>query len=118
MDRCPTCRARIREESRCARCGTELARLLAIETRAGLHLDRAIQYLLESSDDLACAEIEHSLQLKRDNPLAQYLLSYLMARRRIRQETGNRPATDWFWLQETSGDTRSGYGSEQDTVLP
>ncbi len=106
MDRCPTCRARVREESRCARCGTDLTRLLAIEARAGLHLNQAIRYMLESSDDLALAEIERSLQLKQDNALARYLSSYLMERRSIRQALDNRPAADWFWWSEQPDETR------------
>lgn len=43
MERCPTCNARYKGRSGCHRCGTDLARLLAIEKEAAEHRDNAVE---------------------------------------------------------------------------
>lgn len=83
MERCPTCRAKVREDTQtCARCGTDLSRLLAIEVSAGHHLGLALAHLNAGREDVALQEIERSLQLKRD-PLALTLRGFMLERRGV-----------------------------------
>ncbi len=106
MQRCPTCRARVRSEPRCNRCGTDFTRLLAIEARAEMHLSRAIGFWLESDEERALQELECTLHLKQD-ALARLLQDYLIEHRSIRRTSDDRPAADWFWPSEQPDDIRT-----------
>jgi hypothetical protein len=93
MERCPTCRARVREAA-CPRCGTDLSRLLAIEAGAADELRRAIVHLAKGRRAQAREAVEASLRLKRE-PLAVALRDFLAGAGR-----DEVPAVDWFWRME------------------
>jgi len=75
MERCPTCRARLRETQICPRCRTDLRLPLAAEARSALHLRRAVGSLLRGDRDAARTELNQSLHYKRE-PLALYLQGF------------------------------------------
>ncbi|MGI9212575.1 MAG: hypothetical protein ACR2HF_08890 [Methylococcaceae bacterium] len=93
MERCPTCRAKVREVSQCTRCGTDFTRLLNIEARAQWHLSQAIKHWVEAKEAESVQEIERSLQLKQDG-LAQLMLDYLLDLRATRMQKDDKPAID------------------------
>ena len=76
MERCPACRARLRQELVCPRCRTDLARTLEIEAQADAALRRAVVRLAEGDDAQAMRALEASLRMKRE-PLASLLLGFL-----------------------------------------
>jgi len=65
MERCPICKARIKENSTCNRCGTDLSKLLSIESQAANLCDQAIKLLATNQIDQAQIAVEQSLQLKK-----------------------------------------------------
>jgi hypothetical protein len=64
MERCPICKARIKENSTCNRCGTDLSKLLSIESQAANLCDQAIKLLATNQVNQAQIAVEQSLQLK------------------------------------------------------
>jgi len=100
MERCPTCRARLRDTPSCPRCGTELARLQAIEAGAMRHLGLAVAHLRQGDEDVALREIEHSLRLKRE-PLALVLRAFILNQDQCQLSRADIPVADWFWRQES-----------------
>lgn len=103
MERCPTCRARVREVSQCTRCGTNLTRLLNIEARAQWHLSQAMKHWVEANEAESIQEIERSIQLKQD-VLARLMLDYLLDLRAARMQKDERPAVDWIKSSEQPND--------------
>ncbi len=70
MDRCPHCKARIKEQPICRRCGADLSPLLLIETQAGEYARRCVQSLLagnmqEAEDCIAAAVLLHATDCNR-----------------------------------------------------
>ena len=76
MERCPTCQARLRDESVCSRCRTDLRRPRAAKARARLRLREAVTHLTEGHDALAHRALDESIHLKRE-PLAIWLRKFL-----------------------------------------
>lgn len=76
MERCPTCQARLRDESVCLRCRTDLSRPRAAKVRARLRLRAAVAHLTEGHDTLANRALDESVHLKRE-PLAIWLRKFL-----------------------------------------
>jgi hypothetical protein len=64
MERCPICKARIKENTTCNRCGTDLSRLLTIESQAAHFCNQAIKLLINNKIDQAQIAVKQSLQLK------------------------------------------------------
>jgi hypothetical protein len=64
MERCPICKARIKENTTCNRCGTDLSRLLTIESQAAYLCNQAIKLLATNQVNQAQIAVEQSLQLK------------------------------------------------------
>lgn len=64
MERCPICKARVKENSTCNRCGTDLSKLLTIESQAANLCDQAIKLLINNKIDQAQIAVKQSLQLK------------------------------------------------------
>jgi len=76
MERCPNCRARLKDAWRCPRCGTDLSLPLKIERRVRSLEKKAVIRLV--SGDLAQAErvLDEALGLK-PSPLARALLRFV-----------------------------------------
>ncbi len=64
MECCPICKARIKENRTCNRCGTDLSRLLTIESQAANLCNQAIKLLATNQVNQAQKAVEQSLQLK------------------------------------------------------
>ena len=77
MERCPTCQARLRQDSVCPRCKTDLARLMAIEADAAAWLKRSVELLATGDEALALQAVEASLRLKQE-PLALLVQGFLL----------------------------------------
>lgn len=75
MERCPVCQARFKEAI-CARCGSDLAPLLRIETQAASLEKRAVALLASKELIDAIESAKHVLELKR-SPLALALLGLI-----------------------------------------
>jgi hypothetical protein len=76
MERCPICKARIKENTTCNRCGTDLSKLLTIESQAAHLCDQAIKLLATNQIDQAQRAVEQSLHLK-NTQLALALLGFI-----------------------------------------
>ena len=77
MERCPTCQARLRQDTVCPRCKTDLSGLLAIESDAAIWLRRSVALLAAGDEAQALQAVENSLLLKRD-PFASLLQGFLL----------------------------------------
>lgn len=79
MERCPVCRARLRDEVVCPRCGTDLRLSLATERQAQTLEQSAVDWFARG--DLRRAEqvLEDALRL-RSTPLARLLLGFIRER--------------------------------------
>lgn len=76
MERCPNCRARLRDEPQCRRCGMDLEPLWAAEAGAAAWLRQALALLTGGRDEEAGQALRQSLRLCHD-PLAAQLLDLL-----------------------------------------
>lgn len=76
MERCPTCRARLREASVCPRCRTDLSLPLAAEARSAQCLRHALAHLLQGDRAAARSALEEALRYKRE-PLILSLQGFL-----------------------------------------
>ncbi|MEA2078537.1 MAG: hypothetical protein U9P00_01530 [Pseudomonadota bacterium] len=81
MERCPICRARLRGERHCRRCGAELSRLLKIEERSQALQRYAVVCLARGEPEQAEQVLLEALGLKQDD-LARMLLGFV---RQIRE---------------------------------
>ncbi len=75
MERCPVCRARLKQDPRCYRCGADLVEPLNIEEQALDWEQRAVTLLKEKDWVAARQAAEQALSLKR-SPLAVALLAF------------------------------------------
>jgi hypothetical protein len=65
MERCPVCRARVKDASPCPRCGADLARVLYIETTRQALEREAVGRLGEGDLPGASALLEQAQRLQR-----------------------------------------------------
>jgi predicted amidophosphoribosyltransferase len=90
MERCPVCRARLKEEAACPRCGADLSALLAIEAEATAWEREAVTLLAAGAWIEARRAAELALAL-RHSPLASVARDFAgrelvaEARRRFKQ---------------------------------
>jgi len=68
MERCPVCRARLKERQECRRCGTELSLAIAMEKKAEIFFKQAV-VCLQNSDILAAKVAAQSAVLIHKKPL-------------------------------------------------
>ncbi len=62
MERCPVCRAKVREQSSCRRCRADLTALLTLENRADYMLVESVRFLINGNLPQArrfCAQAGH-----------------------------------------------------------
>lgn len=79
MDRCPCCKARLLETSRCNRCGTDLSLTLAAKQAAKYQLNKAINLGLAGQAIQSLDALQQSLLLNA-TPLGFKLLEFLIAK--------------------------------------
>jgi hypothetical protein len=96
MERCPICRARFKDDPLCYRSGSDLTRLLCIETEAAAQERHAIVLLNNHRIDAARHAAEQALALKY-SPLAAALLQFLSQDLLI---TGNADVKSHFPVQD------------------
>jgi len=78
MERCPVCKARLKQEtSICPRCKTDLLIPIRIERQAEALCYQSINLLRQGDMSSAVCAVEQSLLLKRE-PLAQALLDFIV----------------------------------------
>ncbi len=65
MERCPVCRARVKENPLCRRCGSDLTDLFVLEKQAEYMLVRAVQCLQAGKVTMALRFSDHANTLKR-----------------------------------------------------
>ncbi len=65
MKRCPVCRARVKDNSICRRCGSDLIDLLVLENQAEYMLVRAVQCLQKGDITLSLRYSDHANTLQR-----------------------------------------------------
>ncbi len=78
MDRCPSCRARVKALPQCQRCGTELQWLRQIEKQARQRFIRSVNSFEQQALSRAIIEAEQAIQLVR-LPLYIYWQRFLLA---------------------------------------
>jgi len=76
MERCPICRARLRGERNCRRCGADLSRLLEIGERSHALERCAVACIAGGEPDRAEQVLLEALGLKQD-VLARMLLGFV-----------------------------------------
>lgn len=76
LERCPVCRARLREEPVCSRCGTGLSLPMRIAAQADALERRAIQELATGGLEAAEAAVSEALRLRR-SPLSQAVSRFI-----------------------------------------
>ena len=67
MERCPVCRARLRGESNCPRCGADLALVQHISHAASIHEVRALTLVVEGEFAQAKEAIDEAGKLKKSD---------------------------------------------------
>lgn len=67
MERCPVCRARLRGESNCPRCGADLALVQHISHAASIHEARALTLVAEGEFVQAKEAIDQAGKLKKSD---------------------------------------------------
>jgi len=76
MERCPVCRARLKGEWLCLRCGSDLSLPLKIEQRVRLLEQHAVMRIAEGEMDQAEQILDKALRLKA-SLLGQMLLRFV-----------------------------------------
>lgn len=76
MERCPNCRAQVRDAEDCRRCGLDLRRLMATERVARDLVLQAVARLSQGDPTTARRALQHSLRLHRTR-LAVHLLGFI-----------------------------------------
>jgi methylphosphotriester-DNA--protein-cysteine methyltransferase len=76
MERCPICRARLRGDRICRRCGADLSRLLEIGERSHALERCAVAYIARGEPERAEQVLLEALGLKQD-VLARMLLGFV-----------------------------------------
>jgi hypothetical protein len=76
MERCPNCRARVRDRAECRRCGMDLTLLVAAEQAADRLIGTALARLA-GGDRAAAQEALRRARGLRGDPLVDELLAFL-----------------------------------------
>jgi len=76
MERCPICKARLKETTTCPRCGADLANALNIEHQSEILLNNALKQLETGNLSAAKQAVEQSIQLKAE-PLGIVLRGFM-----------------------------------------
>ncbi len=76
MERCPICKARLKEATTCPRCGADLSNALNIEHQSEILLNNALKQLEIGNLSAAKQAVEQSIQLKAE-PLGLALLGFI-----------------------------------------
>lgn len=63
MERCPQCRARLKNSTSCGRCGVDLQLLMAVETEAEMMARKAVASLKAGDIEATRQQAEHANQL-------------------------------------------------------
>ena len=83
MERCPTCRARLKGAAICPRCQTDLSHVIKTSERSDLLCQYAINKLRQNDIKLAVVLIKESVQLQRSTlslKVQQFILQLLEQR--------------------------------------
>ena len=75
MERCPVCNARVKADSACYRCGTDLSELLSIQAQAAVLEQQAVARLSAGDPAGAYQALSQALALER-NPSRLALLEF------------------------------------------
>ncbi len=78
MERCPICKARLKDTPICPRCSTDLSMSLNIERQAEFLFYQAVALLKVKDLSRATKVVEQSFQLKR-KPLALALQGFIQS---------------------------------------
>lgn len=78
MDRCPCCRARVRDSEVCHRCEVDLSSLLTIESEAETLFARSLHYYRTEANNEALKQVERAIQLCR-KPLYMCWYQFLLS---------------------------------------
>ncbi|SEH06174.1 hypothetical protein [Candidatus Venteria ishoeyi] len=77
MERCPICRARLKSDPVCPRCGSDLSQVLSSAAKALALRDQALLLVAQGETASALRLLQHSLLLKRD-PMLVALQNFLL----------------------------------------
>ena len=76
MERCPVCRARLKDRQICHRCGADLTLAIEIEKKADVFFKKAI-ICLEGSDFIAAKMTIKNALLLHNKPIYQQFLGFV-----------------------------------------
>lgn len=76
LERCPICRARLKQQDTCRRCGADLSRLLVLSQEAYACYINSINLLSQGHVKAAHRAAQRSMQLKAE-PLYKVWLSFI-----------------------------------------
>jgi uncharacterized membrane protein YvbJ len=76
MERCPSCRAKIKDNQQCQRCGTELATLFEVEKQAQQAFNASVEWVEQNDLASAMVEAQRAFALHRTE-LYVYWLQFL-----------------------------------------
>lgn len=76
MERCPICKARLKEDTTCPRCGADLSNALNIEQESEILLNNALKQLETGNISAAKQAVEKSVKLKAE-PLGLALQGFI-----------------------------------------
>lgn len=82
MERCPTCRARMKGQTHCRRCGTDLTLALQAEATAKQWMQRALRCFSEGAVDNAEAALDETMMLHQ-TPLALALRPFFRSHKAL-----------------------------------
>lgn len=76
MDRCPICRARLKHNSECRRCGADLAFPIEMEKKAQNFFNHALYQISQGERENAKKSLQDAM-LFHNRPLYQHLLNFI-----------------------------------------
>jgi len=76
MERCPICKARLKEDTTCPRCGADISSTLNIEQESEILLNNALKQLETGNISAAKQAVEQSIKLKAE-PLGLALRGFM-----------------------------------------
>ncbi len=76
MERCPICKARLKKDTTCPRCGADISIPLNIEQESEILLNNALKQLETGNISAAKQAVEQSLNLKTE-PLGLALRGFI-----------------------------------------
>jgi hypothetical protein len=93
MQRCPICRARLRDQSQCPRCGADLALPQLAEKAARVHEQQALKALLQGEPGQAHHSLKRAIRLKQNpnQPLLAALIQQQASTPQAPAPTPQRP---------------------------